>query len=100
MSRQSLPVGLTDEQADLLKKLVLWDVPDHVDLLVCERVLEQGFPGVTHKVGIVEGMPPFERYLRCSKFLTEIFNFLYNGVLCCGSSKMMSPIRYCALSGG
>ena len=45
---------------------------DHRSLLSCERILEQSYPGFTHKLGIVEGMPPLERYLRCSEFLTEI----------------------------
>lgn len=64
--------GLTSEEVEAFKKLVLFHPPEDVALLSCEAILESRFPGFTHKIGIVESMPPLERYLRCSEFLIEV----------------------------
>ena len=64
--------GLTDEQAECLKKLVLWDTSNVVELFDCERLLKKRLPFIGHQIGTLEDMPPFERYFLCSEILSKV----------------------------
>ena len=69
-----LNIGLTLEKAECFEKLMLLDAAKCFKLRSGESFLELSFPGVTHEIGISEGMPPFERYLLCAEFLTKVSN--------------------------
>ena len=65
--------GLTNEETECLKKLVLWDTSNLVELVDCKRLLEQSLPGICQQVGFLEDSPSFERYLLCAEMFSEIF---------------------------
>ena len=63
---------LTQEQYECLKKLALFDTADFFDTFGCERMIEQLFPGIWQEVGVMEHLPPLERYLLCNEIFFEI----------------------------
>ena len=73
MDDMVLPTAsFTDEQTECLKKLVLWDTANVVELFDCECLLKEFLPSIGHQIRIPKDMPPFERYLFCSEILSKV----------------------------
>lgn len=64
--------GVTESDAECLKKLVLWNGPETVNLIDSKLFLEKCFPGIGQEIGIPENLPPFECYLLGCELFSEI----------------------------
>lgn len=65
-----LPLSM--QEADPLEKLLLWHGAQGAQVFDCKKVLERSFPGISHDLGMLENLPPFECYFLGSELLLQV----------------------------